>query len=72
LLFKYHRHRLKRLLHLRFKQLVDTALLRILALGGVPLHYHLPALGLCQEGEVGQALRGIRHDAPEQALEMLP
>ena len=57
-----HRHRLRAPFHLRLKELMETLLLRIRHLGGIPLHQQLAALLLRQEGQVRQASRRIGDD----------
>ena len=43
---------------------------RVILRGRVPLGQHLPALSLCQEGEVGETLRRVGDDALQQGLKM--
>ncbi len=55
-------HRLGSAFHLGLKELVDTLILWVGCLGGVPLYQELVALLLRQEGQLRQALRRIGHD----------
>ena len=62
LILEDHRYRLRRPLHLRLKELMNTPLLRILGVGGIPFYQQLVALSLRQERQGGNRLGRIGHD----------
>ena len=49
---------------------METLILRVVRLGGVPLHQQLLPLGGRQQRQLREALLGIGHDAVEQGAEV--
>ena len=60
----------RRSLHLRLKELMNTHIPRTIGLGTIPLHQQLLPLGFGQEWQVREALLGICNHAPQQDLEI--
>ncbi len=58
LILEHHRRSIGRIPHLRLEQFMDTVILRVVGLGGVPVVKHLAALGLRQHADPAHG--GIR------------
>src|SRR6266487_2171452 len=67
---KHHSQRIRCVLYLSFKELMDTPIFRIDCLGGIPLHQKLPSLLLSQEGQLREVLPGSSRDSLHECLPM--
>ena len=70
LIFKHHRHRLRRALHLLFEQLVDTFVPWIFPLRPVPFYQDLLPLGVAQQRRLRNLTIGLRQQGLQQRLEV--
>src|SRR5215208_5473817 len=66
LLTKNHGYCFRRALGLRLKELMSTAIVRVLASRIVPLDNNLPALSIGQQREFSDPLLWVGDDAPEE------
>ena len=68
--FEHDGDGVRRSLHLRLKELMNTQIPLTIRLGTVPLHQQLLPLGFGQERQVRKALLGIRDDGFQQGLKI--
>jgi hypothetical protein len=71
LLLETHRYPIRNALRLRFKQLMDAAIARVVGFRPVPLHQHLLALDGIHQRQIRDAAAGILDKVSQQMLKMI-
>src|SRR5437899_12543199 len=71
LILKNYRCRVRRSLHLRLEEMMNTLITWVVRLGRIPFHQELAAFGWAEQRQPRQMLIGIEDDALQQSLKML-